>query len=74
MKHLCFCRIRFDYSQMVVGSGNTDVLERGIGEMAKRFQMHWKLYYDNKVKRVAILVSIQCLASCLRCTAAELGP
>ena len=26
-------------------------------QVADRFSMEWKLFYDNKVKRVAILVS-----------------
>lgn len=32
-------------------------------QVADRFTMEWKLFYDNKVKRVAILVS--CMDHCL---------
>ncbi len=52
-----FCRIRFDYSECLVGPTNTQVLEHAVGELAKRYEMEWRIYYDNKVKRVAILVS-----------------
>ncbi|KAL0032208.1 hypothetical protein WJX77_011056 [Trebouxia sp. C0004] len=52
-----FQRIRFDYSECLVGPTNTQVLEHAVGELAKRYEMEWQIYYDNKVKRVAILVS-----------------
>ena len=52
-----FCRIRFDYSECLVGPTNTQVLEHAVAELAKRYEMDWRIYYDNKVKRVAILVS-----------------
>ncbi|KAL0050800.1 hypothetical protein WJX82_007433 [Trebouxia sp. C0006] len=52
-----FQRIRFDYSECLVGPTNTQVLEHAVGELAKRYEMEWRIYYDNKVKRVAILVS-----------------
>lgn len=51
------CRIRFDYSECLVGPSNTQVLEHAIAELAKRYQMDWRMFYDSKVKRVAILVS-----------------
>ena len=51
------CRIRFDYSECVVSPSNTQVLEHAIAELAKRYQMDWRLYYDQKIKKVAILVS-----------------
>ena len=51
------CRIRFDYSECLVGPTNTQVLEHAIAELAKRYQMEWRMFYDSKVKRVAILVS-----------------
>ena len=51
------CRIRFDYSECLVGATNTQVLEHAVGELAKRYEMDWRIYYDSKVKRVAILVS-----------------
>jgi len=52
-----FQRIRFDLTDMVVGTANKAVLERAIAEVADRFGMEWKLFYDSAVKRVAILVS-----------------
>jgi formyltetrahydrofolate deformylase len=52
-----FQRIRFDLSELVVGAGNTAVLERAVAEVADRFGMEWSLFYDKHVKRVAILVS-----------------
>lgn len=52
-----FQRIRFDYSECLVGPSNTQVLEHGIAELAKRYEMEWRIFYDRKVKRVAILVS-----------------
>ena len=51
------CRIRFDYSECLVGPSNTQVLEHAVTELAKRYQMDWRIFYDSKVKRVAILVS-----------------
>ena len=51
------CRIRFDYSECLVGPSNTQVLEHAIAELAKRYQMDWRMFYDSKIKRVAILVS-----------------
>lgn len=52
-----FQRIRFDLTDMVVGTANKTVLERAIAEVADRFGMEWRLFYDGAVKRVAILVS-----------------
>ncbi len=49
----------FDYSESIVGVGNTVVLESAIGEMARRFDMEWKISYKSSVKRMAILVSKQ---------------
>ena len=50
-------RLSFDYSQLVVGMENTVVLERAIGDLARRFDMRWRLAYTSKLKRVAVLVS-----------------
>ena len=50
-------RISFDYSDLVVGTGNTAVLERAISDLAQRFEMQWQLNYSGKLKRVALLVS-----------------
>ena len=50
-------RISFDYSDLVVGTGNTVVLERAISDLAQRFDMQWQLNYSGKLKRVALLVS-----------------
>lgn len=49
-----FQRIRFDASQL-----HTDrtALERGVQEVAERFEMNWKLRYADRIKRVAIFVS-----------------
>lgn len=51
------CRIRFDYSECLVGQANTQVLEHAISELAKRYDMTWRMFYDTKIKRVALLVS-----------------
>lgn len=49
-----FQRIRFDFSEL-----HTDrtALERGIAEVAERFQMTYRLSYATERKRVAIFVS-----------------
>jgi formyltetrahydrofolate deformylase len=49
-----FQRVRFDYGQI-----HTDrlTLERGIGEVADRFRMRWRLAYAGHIKRLAIFVS-----------------
>ncbi|KAK9823587.1 hypothetical protein WJX72_004032 [[Myrmecia] bisecta] len=52
-----FQRIRFDFSDIVIGPANTAVLERAIAELAARYSMDWEIFYDTKVKRVAVLVS-----------------
>ncbi|KAH7624242.1 hypothetical protein Ndes2526B_g01505 [Nannochloris sp. 'desiccata'] len=50
-------RITLDYSELLVGPGNTAVLEHGIKEVAQRYDMEWKIAYRTKKKRVALLVS-----------------
>lgn len=40
-----------------MGQANTGVLEHAISELAKRYNMDWRMFYDSKIKRVAILVS-----------------
>lgn len=50
-------RIQFDYSDLIVGPGNKAVLERGIAEVATKYNMEWSISYKTKQKRVAILVS-----------------
>jgi formyltetrahydrofolate deformylase len=49
-----FQRIRFDTSTL-----HTDrrTLEKAIGEVGERFDMRWRVAYDDRVKRVAIFVS-----------------
>jgi formyltetrahydrofolate deformylase len=49
-----FQRIRFDMREL-----HTDrfALERGIGDVAERFNMEWKLQYQSHKKRVALFVS-----------------
>ncbi len=50
-------RVYLDYSQLVVGVENTVVLERAIGDLARRFDMRWRLAFTGNLKRVAVLVS-----------------
>jgi formyltetrahydrofolate deformylase len=50
-------RITLDYGDMLVGPGNTAVLEKGIDEVARRFGMAWQISYAGRRKRLAILVS-----------------
>lgn len=50
-------RLSIDYGDMLVGPGNTAVLERGIAELAQRFNMEWQVAYASKRKRVAVMVS-----------------
>lgn len=50
-------RISLDYSDLLVGPGNTAVLERGIAEVANRFGMEWQISYRSHRKRIGILVS-----------------
>ncbi len=49
-----FQRIRFDLAEL-----RTDrvALERGIADVAKRFEMDWRLAYESNRKRIAIFVS-----------------
>lgn len=39
-----FQRITFDFSDIVIGPGNTKVLERAIAELATRFGMKWQVH------------------------------
>ena len=50
-------RLEIDYGDLLVGPGNTAVLEHGIREVAQRFDMDWKISYRSKKKRVAVFVS-----------------
>lgn len=52
-----FQRIELDYSDLLVGVGNTVVLENGVEEVARRFDMEWKIAYQDRVKKAALLVS-----------------
>jgi formyltetrahydrofolate deformylase len=68
-----FQRIRFDLREL-----HTDrvALERGITDVAERFEMKWRLSYSDAVKRVALFVSKydHCLYDLLlRHRAGELG-
>lgn len=38
-----FQRIHFDFSDISVGTGNLAVLERAVDELAKRYEMDWKV-------------------------------
>ena len=40
-----------------MGQANTQVLEHAISELAKRYDMTWRMFYDNQIKRVALMVS-----------------
>jgi formyltetrahydrofolate deformylase len=40
-----------------VGDGNTAVLQSAVAEVARRFDMKWDIFYDSKIKRVAVFVS-----------------
>ena len=51
-------RVYLDYSQLVVGVENAVVLSRAIGDLAKRFDMSWRLAYRGKLKRVALVVGL----------------
>jgi len=53
---LFFQRIRFDLSSLTTDRVS---LEHGIGEVAERFAMEWRLAYGNHVRRVAIFASKQ---------------
>ena len=55
--NMFFQRIRFDFSELIVGPGNTDVLERAVKELGTRYNMAWSMAYVHRRKRVAILVS-----------------
>lgn len=50
-------RIQFDYSDLIVGPGNVAIVERGIEEVARKYNMEWSIAYKTKQKRVALLVS-----------------
>src|SRR5689334_14772011 len=49
-----FQRIRFDLTELLTDRGT---LERALDEVARRFGMDLRLYYDSVQMRVAILVS-----------------
>jgi formyltetrahydrofolate deformylase len=52
-----FQRIRFDYSALVIGVENIVILEKAVRDLAKRYDMDWKVQYDWQTPNVAILVS-----------------
>ncbi|HEU4578211.1 MAG TPA: formyltetrahydrofolate deformylase [Polyangiaceae bacterium] len=49
-----FQRIRFDFSELLTDRGT---LERALSEVAQRFGMDLRLYYQSEERRVAIFVS-----------------
>lgn len=55
--NMFFQRIRFDYSDIIIGAGNTSILERAVSELARRYNMEWSMSYRNTTKRCAIFVS-----------------
>lgn len=52
-----FQRIHFDFTDISVGTGNLAVLETAVADLAKRYEMDWKMSYRPKRKRMAVLVS-----------------
>lgn len=62
-ENLYFQRIRFDLSDLVVGASNTAVLERAIGDLAKRYDMQWRIFYDSKVPRAQDADVMMCTVS-----------
>lgn len=62
-ENLYFQRIRFDLSDLVVGASNTAVLERAIGDLAKRYDMQWRIFYDSKVPRAQAAGVMLCTVS-----------
>ncbi|KAF6255382.1 formyl transferase [Scenedesmus sp. NREL 46B-D3] len=52
-----FQRIHFDFQDISVGTGNLAVLETAVADLAKRYQMDWKISYRTQRKRMAVLVS-----------------
>ena len=48
--------MEFDYSGILVGTGNVAVLEHGMGELTKRFDMTWTCSY----RRVSNLILCFC--------------
>jgi len=51
---LFFQRLRFDLTELMT---DRVALERSLAELAERFQMHYRLLYQEKRKRLAIFVS-----------------
>lgn len=45
-----FQRIHFDFSDISVGTGNLAVLETAVAELAKRYQMDWKVRLGSVVE------------------------
>lgn len=52
-----FQRIDFDFADISVGTGNLNVLEKGIADCAARYDMEWQVAYKTVPKRMAVLVS-----------------
>eukprot|EP00775_Hariotina_reticulata_P004670 gene4670-4924_t len=52
-----FQRIHFDFNDISVGTGNLSILEKAVGELARRYEMDWQISYRPKCKRMAVLVS-----------------
>ena len=50
-------RLEIDYTDLLVGPGNSAVLEAGIAEVARKYGMEWKISYRERQARVALLVS-----------------
>ena len=52
-----FQRLHIDYSRIIVGPENVNVLESALATTAKRFDMTWSIHYHNQPKRMAVMVS-----------------
>ena len=63
-ENLYFQRIRFDLADLAVGASNTPVLERSIADLAERYGMQWRLFYDYKV--IAYMESCEAKHVCIR--------
>jgi len=52
-----FQRLHIDFSRLIVGADNVQVLETALNSTAKRFDMKWSITYKSQLQRVAVLVS-----------------
>lgn len=57
VENMFFQRIRFDYSELVIGVENVAILEKAVSDLARRYSMEWKVQYDWQTPNIALLVS-----------------